>query len=206
MSRRFLLVLSSICLLSPICRADVTDARPIFVEGYAGKVSYKPGEELSLHVSTSASKFAVEITRLGARPEVVFSKPDVPGTESPVPENASSHGCQWPAALKLPVAEAWRSGYYHVTLKVEDTGGKFFQRGKRTAESSCFFIVRAAQPGKNSRILLQLSTNTYNAYNNWGGFSLYSYNGRECAGTSGFVPATTRQPVFKLGISVCRVG
>lgn len=178
MSRRLFLVLGSICLLSPICLADVTDPRPIFVEGYAGQVSYKPGEELSLHVSTSASKFAVEITRLGARPEVVFSKSDVPGTESPIPENASSHGCRWPASLKLPVADTWRSGYYHVTLKVEDTGGKFFQRGKRTAESSCFFIVRAAQPGKNSKILLQLSTNTYNAYNNWGGFSLYSYNGR----------------------------
>src|SRR5690606_14670517 len=29
-----------------------------------------------------------------------------------------------------------------------------------------------------AKILLQLATNTYNAYNNWGGFSLYAYNGR----------------------------
>lgn len=178
LSRQIFLVLSSIGLFNPICRADVTDPKPIFVEGYAGKVSYKPGEELSLHVSTSNPRFAVEITRMGARPDVVFSRADVPGAEFPVPENASSHGCQWPAAFKLPVADTWKSGYYHVALKVEDAGGKYFQRGRRTAESSCFFIVRAAEPGKNSKILLQLSTNTYNAYNNWGGFSLYSYNGR----------------------------
>jgi len=38
--------------------------------------------------------------------------------------------------------------------------------------------VRAAQPGSTSRILLQLATNTYKTPdNNWGGFSVYAYNG-----------------------------
>lgn len=176
---RTVLLLALLAMSSP-ARADVSDPKPLFLEGYAGQVSYKPGEELSLHVSTSAPKFAVEIARLGAQREVVFAKPDVPGVDAPIPENASSHGCKWPVAFKLSiaVADSWKSGYYHVTFKAEDGGGKFFQRGRRTVESSCFFIVRAAQPGKNSKILLQLSTNTYNAYNNWGGFSLYSYNGR----------------------------
>ncbi|MBS0204107.1 MAG: hypothetical protein JSS49_14470 [Planctomycetes bacterium] len=163
---------------SPWAQADVADPKPLFLEGYAGQVSYKPGEELSLHVSTSSPKFIVEIARLGAQREVVLTKPDVAGAEFPIPENASSHGCQWPAAYKLAIPDTWKSGYYHVTLKAEDGGGKFVQRGRRTVEASCFFIVRAAQAGKNSKILLQLSTNTYNAYNNWGGFSLYAYNGR----------------------------
>nr|MCU0229497.1 hypothetical protein [Bryobacterales bacterium] len=64
------------------------------------------------------------------------------------------------------------------TLRVEDRGGKFTRRNRRSAESSCYFIVRSNQPGRDSKILLQLSTHTYNAYNNWGGFSLYAYNGR----------------------------
>lgn len=178
LSRRALLLLMILLTIGRGARADVTDSKPLFIEGYAGQVSYKPGEELSLHVSTSAPAFAVEIARLGAKPEVVFTKPDVAGAEWPVPENAASHGCKWPSSIKLPIADAWKTGYYHVTFKVADGGGKFFQRGRRTAESSCFFIVRSAQPGTNSKILLQLSTNTYNAYNNWGGFSLYGYNGR----------------------------
>jgi hypothetical protein len=33
--------------------------------------------------------------------------------------------------------------------------------------------MRAQQPGKRAKILLQLCTNTYNAYNQWGGASLY---------------------------------
>jgi hypothetical protein len=167
-----------VMLVCSAVSADTSDPKPLFIEGYAGQVSYRPGDELSLHVSTSAPKFAVEIARVGAQREVVFTKPDVPGGEAPIAENASSHGCGWPVSLKLPVSDAWKSGYYHVSLKVEDGGGKYVQRGRRTVESSCFFIVRAAQPGKNSKILLQLSTNTYNAYNNWGGFSLYAYNGR----------------------------
>ena len=158
--------------------ADTSDPHPLFIEGYAGRVSCKPGEELSLHVSTTAPKFTVEIARLGAQREVVFTKADVAGRESPIPENASSHGCGWPALLTMPVPKDWKSGYYEVTLKAEDRGGKYVQRGRRDVESTCFFIVRAATPGANSKTLIQLSTNTYNAYNNWGGFSLYAYNGR----------------------------
>lgn len=154
------------------------ELKPLYVEGYASQVSYRPGDEFALHASTSAAKFTVEIARWGAARETVFTKTDVPGVESPVPENASSHGCGWPALLKLSIPADWRSGYYQVTLKAEDGGGKFTQRGKRTAESSCYFVLRAGEPGKSSPILLQLSTNTYNAYNNWGGFSLYAYNGR----------------------------
>ncbi len=39
---------------------------------------------------------------------------------------------------------------------------------------------------------MQLSTNTYNAYNNWGGFSLYAYNGR--AGVQGNRVSFLRPP------------
>ena len=48
----------------------------------------------------------------------------------------------------------------------------------KTATAKLFFVVRPAKPGKDAKILLQLSTNTYNAYTNWGGYSLYAYNGR----------------------------
>ena len=154
------------------------EPRPLFVEGYAGRVSYALGEELTLHTSTSASVFSVEVTRLGAKAEKVWSRSDLPGREYPVPENASSHGCKWPSAVALKIPPEWRSGYYQVTLRARDNGGKFVQRNTRMAEGACFFVLRPLEPGKDSRILLQLSTHTYNAYNNWGGFSLYGYHGR----------------------------
>jgi hypothetical protein len=42
-----------------------------------------------------------------------------------------------------------------------------------------FFVVRPAVPGRNARILLQISTNTYNAYTNYGSYSVYGYQGRD---------------------------
>lgn len=158
--------------------SNLDEASPWFIEGYAGQQSVAPGEVVTFHVSTGASKFEAEIKRLGAVEESVWSQKDIPGQIQPVPERASSEGCQWPESFRLTIPPEWRSGYYNVILRASDGGGRFAQRGRRTAESSCFFVVRPATPGQNTPILLQLTTNTYNAYNNWGGFSLYAYNGR----------------------------
>jgi len=157
--------------------AQTVEPRPLFVEGYAGSVSYAPGDDLTLHVSTSATEFAVEITRLGAAPKTVLSAKGIKGSEHPIPEDASAMGCRWPAAWSLRIPADWQTGYYHVTMRAQDRGGKFVHRNTRTAEGSCYFVLRAAEPGKATKILLQLSCNTYNAYNNWGGFSLYGYHG-----------------------------
>lgn len=183
-----LIALSSIAILGA-----AEEPRPLYVEGYAGQVSYAPGEDLTLHVSTSAAVFSVEIARLGAKPESVWTSASVAGREHPVPENASSHGCHWPTAVTLKIPSEWRSGYYQVTLRARDGGGKFTQRNTRTAEGSCFFVLRSAEPGRASKILLQLSTHTYNAYNNWGGSSLYAYNGR--GGNQGHRVSFERPPL-----------
>ena len=156
------------------------DDRPaaLFIDAYAGEVSVPQGGEVALHVSTSQRRFSVEIARLGAKREVVWNGTSDAGAEHPIPEDASSNGCRWPVALRVPIPATWRSGYYQVSLRVEDRGGKYVRRNRRVSESTCYFIVRAAEPGRTSKILLQFSTHTYNAYNNWGGFSLYAYNGR----------------------------
>lgn len=160
-------------------RVHANDAAPeLFIDGYAGEVSIPQGGEMTLHVSTSQRRFSIEIARLGAKREVVWNGTSDAGAEHPIPEDASSNGCRWPVALRVPIPATWRSGYYHVTLRAEDRGGKYVRRNRRSCESSCYFIVRAAEPGRTSKILLQFSTHTYNAYNNWGGFSLYAYNGR----------------------------
>ena len=173
------------------------EPRPLYVEGYSGQVSYAPGDELTLHVSTSASTFAVEILRLGAKAESVWTSTSVAGREHPVPEDASSHGCRWPAAVTLRIPAEWRSGYYQVTLRARDGGGRFVQRNTRTAEGSCYFVLRAGEPGRASKVLLQLSTHTYNAYNNWGGFSLYAFQGRD--GNQGHRVSYERPPSSLFG-------
>lgn len=171
-------MLCSLALFLLATQVHATDPIALFIEGYAGLRSVAQGEVMPIHVSTTAAKFEIEVCRLGSIRELVWKKSDVPGQAHPVPDDASANGCRWPESVRVPVGAEWKSGYYEVIFRATDKGGQWTHRGSRTATSSTFFIVRQAKPGQTSKILLQLSTNTYNAYNNWGGFSVYAYNSR----------------------------
>jgi len=150
------------------------------IAGYAGRESWVAGDELTLHVSTTAPTFTAEIVRHALQPETVWTKTEIPGQAHPVPSDASSMGCRWPVSVALTIPTDWRSGYYRVSLRAGE------------AASTCYFVLRAAEPGRSSRVLIQLSTNTYNAYNNFGGFSLYAYNG--LGGNQGHRVSSARPP------------
>jgi hypothetical protein len=140
------------------------------IEGYTDQLSYAPGDKVAFHIS-SADRYSIEIARIGAERKVVWQKEDLEGKQHPIPADASSHGCKWPVSLTVKVPPEWKSGYYSARLRTA--------KGKdKPATSEVFFVVRPANLGKTAKILLQLSTNTYNAYCNWGGYSLYAYNGR----------------------------
>src|SRR5689334_13785247 len=102
----------SICLLLVgihAAKAQTLEPRPLFVEGYTSQLSYAPGDEVALCVSTTAPKYNVEISRVGVKREVVLTKKDVEGREHPVPENCSSHGCNWPVSVKFKIPADWKS-------------------------------------------------------------------------------------------------
>jgi hypothetical protein len=148
----------------------VGEQAPVPPEGYADQLSYAPGDRVSFHVS-SAAPYTVEVARLGAKREVVWQSGDLPAAPHPVPADASAHGCRWPAAFSLRVPHDWRTGYYAARLAAKGPGTK-------SSATELFFVVRPRDPGTQTKILIQLATNTYNAYTNWGGYSLYAYNGR----------------------------
>ncbi len=130
------------------------------LEAYCWPRSVEPGETVAIHASTDRNGFAIEVARDGANREVTWSGRGATGHHA-VPEDASSMGCRWPAALEVPVGEGWPSGYYAVTLT----------SGDERAEA--FFVVRSRSQ-EAAPILMVLSTTTYDAYNDWGGPSLYT--------------------------------
>jgi hypothetical protein len=168
------LFLSPLLLALPLAAAEPPS---LYIEGYAAVRSVAQGQAVPLHVSTSAAKFDVEVARIGLQRQVVWKKTGLPGQAQPIPENASAMGCRWQETFQVPVAQDWKTGYYEVLLRAADSGGQWTHRSRRTAESTAWFIVRQARPGTAAKILLQLATNTYNAYTNWGGFSVYAYHG-----------------------------
>jgi hypothetical protein len=132
------------------------------LEGYCFPRSAAPGGSLPLHVSTTAGTFDVEVAREGVEREVVWRTSAVRGDLHPAPDDASANGCSWPVALEIPIGEDWRSGYYAVTLTAGDE------------RADAFLVVRPAPGGARAPIILVLTTTTWNAYNDWGGPSLYT--------------------------------
>lgn len=160
-----------ILLVSTNLMADQMQPASPFVFGYANQMSYAPGEEASFHLSCSGESVRLVIERHGGTNVTVYEKNSIKCSTHPIPDRASSHGCRWPAAFKLIIPNDWKSGCYVATLIHND--------GDKEVRGVITFVVRSANPGANTKILLQLSTNTWNAYTNWGGHSLYSYHDRD---------------------------
>ena len=80
------------------------DPKIIQVFGYADKISYLPGEDVSLHVTTGAEKFDVQIFRDGAKLDLVHEAKGVAGNRSETPKDCYTRGCGWPALYKWAIA------------------------------------------------------------------------------------------------------
>jgi hypothetical protein len=135
------------------------------VTGYCWPQSVGPGEQVALHLSSAGGRaVAVEVARVGAVREVVWAD-TVPAGDHPTPPRADESGCDWPAAVALTVDPEWRSGYYEVVLTIDVAGA--------ARRDHAFFVVRPPAGSPNT-ILLELSTNTWHAYNDFGGRNLYT--------------------------------
>ncbi len=135
------------------------------IEGYCGRLSVVAGGEVVLHVSTKSPQFDVVVERWGATREMVWSETGFDGVFTPPPADADAHGCHWPESVTVPVGDDWESGFYLVTLRASEAA-----EGRDVAHAG--FVVRPAE--RRQRALLVLATNTWNAYNTWGGASLYT--------------------------------
>src|SRR5437016_11638855 len=123
------------------------------VTGYCWPQSVGANEQVGLHMSSSAGRpVRVEVARVGARREVVFSSDAVAADEHETPKDASSKGCGWPVALTLGVDPTWRSGYYEVVMQIDV--------GEKVRRGFAFFVVRPA----GARRVLALATDTGPAY------------------------------------------
>lgn len=135
------------------------------VEGYPHRQSYAAGDTVELCCSSRVATFSATVTRVGATRDTVWQQTGITGVRQPVPPDAATHGCGWSTTFTVPVGDHWRSGFYEVELRGDAVDGP-------EAVSHACFVVRAAR-SEAAPILLVLATNTYNAYNAFGGTCLY---------------------------------
>ncbi|WP_411292890.1 N,N-dimethylformamidase beta subunit family domain-containing protein [Streptomyces sp. CBMA123] len=148
---------------------EITDpGRAGAVEGFADRVSVLPGESFGLHVSTPAAAFTVSAYRMGwyggARARLVWRREHVPGAKQ-----AAAHVDQvtrtvltgWQRTLTVDTA-GWPEGAYLLRLDAEDGSGRSYVP----------LTVRSA--GTAGKTVVMSAPATWQAYNEWGGYSLYN--------------------------------
>jgi hypothetical protein len=166
------------------------------IQGYPRQPSVRPGETLTLHVSTDHSAFRVDFYRQGATltPMGRLGPERLPGHA--VPAGPPDRDWGWPAyAFTIPAG--WPSGVYIAMLTGIDQAGRAHGPDVTTpdgTEAKALFVVRSASPGTTASILFKLAWATYHAYNGTGYGSLYAeavWTGG--GGAPGFT-VTTRRP------------
>src|SRR4029079_13320903 len=132
-------------------------------EGYASRQSVVAGESVDLHCSSRIPDVSIEVARLGSTRDVVWHSTATIG-DHPTPDDAWCAGCDWPVEVTIPTDATWRPGMYESELPQGD--------GPQDV-SQAFVVVRHPGPDRPD-VLLHLATNTWQAYNQWGGKCLYS--------------------------------
>ena len=136
---------------------------------YTDAISYAPGDVISFHTSTTALMHSIEVVRDGAAPATVYQVNELPGQRYETPADCYARGCGWPVAHRWTVPADLPSGGYLVLTRATDAQGD-------SVEHQHFFVVRAPREQRRADLLLVCATNTWVAYNGWGGASHYEGN------------------------------
>jgi len=151
---------------------------------FASPSSVEPGERVEIRVSCGVP-FDVEWYRIGwyggTGARLVHRDAGVPAAlDRSVSVHASTGmvEARWPAAVAATVPDSWRSGMYVAVVRPTDG----------SAPWAAPFIVRAPLRAA-SPILFVSAGATWQAYNAWGGKSLYSYNSQGAVTPTGTTAA-----------------
>ncbi|WP_204077230.1 N,N-dimethylformamidase beta subunit family domain-containing protein [Planotetraspora phitsanulokensis] len=136
------------------------------VDGYCDKVSVLPGEPVGLHVSTITDGFRVTAYRMGWyggalarrvwRSGWIRGRAHAPADLDPLTRTVTA---AWPRSATVPT-DGWPEGVY--LLRLDAAGG---------AQRYVPLVVRSASVA--GKTLLVHAAATWQAYNGWGGHSLY---------------------------------
>jgi hypothetical protein len=129
---------------------------------YCWPQSVSAGDTVALRAAGPPAEAEVRVHRTGRERQLVWTG-TIQLAPHDIPETAASAGCGWPDAAAIEVEDGWQSGYYEVRMRT---------RAGFRHDALAFFVVRASTVDPN-RPLMVLTTNTWNAYNDFGGRNLY---------------------------------
>ena len=157
---------------NPASEWDIAGSGDPTIQGFATEFSVADGEDVSFKIKTDAVDYRVEIYRMGYYGGAGARKVATIGPLAPLPQvqppcmtdtTTGLVDCgNWAESARWQVPAGAVSGIYFARLVRTDTGG----------DSHIHFVVRDDDGG--SDLLFQTSDTTWQAYNRYGGNSLYT--------------------------------
>lgn len=145
----------------PILKAD-----PGAIEGYLDRISYDPGDTLTMRVHTPQPAFSYSIIRLGLAEPTLLVAEGLPGMVQAEAPGACTEGARWQDTCSCVLPADWPSGLYAVKLKTA------VGHSPDDAYHMPFILKGRRGPGQPPIAVLS-NTLTWQAYNAWGGGSFY---------------------------------
>jgi hypothetical protein len=132
--------------------------------GYMEKLWFLPGEQASAYVH-APSRFTAKLCRHGLRKEVVLFLGEFESFAQNVPDAYFvDRGLSWKNPIIYEIPADARPGLYSLLLEAE---------GEESFAIPMVVSTPTQEQGKNSKLLVLASTNTWQMYNIWGGRSRY---------------------------------
>jgi len=144
-----------------IIKNDLPSANTHSIEGYSEKISFFPGETIDLRVHAPEGKFSVDFIRFGEEQKLLHQVQNIPGKSQHYFSDAYKEGVKWTSSYQYVIPKDWETGMY--AARLYDQSKEFYVT----------FILKDKNPSEKD-IAVLASTNTWQAYNNWAGKSLYS--------------------------------
>ena len=137
------------------------------IAGYADHISATAGETIKLFVKARSSSFHVEAYRLGYYQglggRLIWTSPEVASARQPrvtIDPVTNMVRAPWNESLQVPISSTWVQGTYVLKLVSSDGGQAYIP-----------FVVR--NDTSTADLVIQADATTWQAYNRWGGYSLY---------------------------------
>ena len=141
---------------------------PTYISGYGSQISINHGQSIDFYVTTTAPSVTIDVFRMGwyngAGARLMSAMGAFTGVNQTQAQPDRVTGMvaeNWSRTATLNVPSTWTSGVYLARLTASNGYGAFIM-----------FVVR--DDGGHEPVLFQTSTNTYQAYNAYGGTSLYN--------------------------------
>ncbi len=137
------------------------------IEGYASQVSAVRGETVTIYVSTQAPTFTAQAYRMGYYQghggRLVWSSGTIPGARQAAPTitpGTNMVEANWNPSFELTLTSQFPPGVYLIKLQ----GADGFQH---------HVPLTVRDDSSEAAYLVQNSVTSWQAYNQWGGYSLY---------------------------------